>query len=828
MRKLIFTLLLITLLSIGFSSKIDPLLIKEFKSHRTNGISQLGLTEKKLDFIVWYKNSIPEGNVIKKFHNFPVAVFRGSLSDVYRIANDSNTVYIFASRKFRPLLNETVNSTNSIIGDYPQIFSNYNGSGIKIEVIDSGANWSLPFLENVSHETLNITNLNGDHGNAVISEIVSENDSYPGIARGATIYDARIFDSNGYANLSDLLSAIDWGISKNVNIESMSLGYSNGGFGQHSIYLQLLFDQIFGIHNDTLYVIAAGNTPGNFTISQPASSTPMNVIAVGAVYKNGSVWENSSRGPLESNRIKPDVCAPGLIYTFDSNGSLALWEGTSMAAPLVSGAAAIIEQASNHTLSSSEVKLILMEGAENGSVWECGAGTINVSKSLDLLNKTIIVVDDNYLGYVGNYTNLTVRLKNFGNPQWVNLTIYYYNWTIWNTTKVYVNGTNETTFNLKIPNLSWDKSYGWIVLNDSAKLPFSWAKSVIIQPSQFYSRINITNRFYTINYSALPDGLPLPLFIIGYHNNTPSLSWNEITPLDKDLSGFSFNGTNSSETFEIFPFREYQMKDYKFYNLENNSVNVSLFDFSYSIVTNNWFVNQSGIFFIEIGGIDPNDLIVENCTNGCVPMTNGITIIYDEMIPINFKFMVWKDNNTKLNIHSINSQNFTISVFSYVSTETVDRFSSKLLPMADLYVVDKYYPIEYKSYNATVNCSKVVENKFSHLKCNITLPTNTNGTYNFYVYRRGEGLLSNDQYSIVVKEVNIINGKGSVDILLYPYLGTEYCLGNLTITNITECNGIHGYVFSGGNSKASSSEIEGWLSDLVETVSKMLNFYVGG
>ncbi|MCM3456360.1 S8 family serine peptidase [Heyndrickxia oleronia] len=99
----------------------------------------------------------------------------------------------------------------------------------------------------------------------------------------------------------------------------------------------------------------------------------------------------SSRGPVTSNwSIKPDIIAPGVSIksTVPNNRYLAL-QGTSMAAPYIAGAAALIKQA-HPKWTPTEIKAALMNTAtplyNNGGarykVFEQGAGRVNIDKAI--------------------------------------------------------------------------------------------------------------------------------------------------------------------------------------------------------------------------------------------------------------------------------------------------------------------------------------------------------------------------------------------------------------------------------------------------------------
>ncbi|MYA69013.1 S8 family serine peptidase, partial [Candidatus Poribacteria bacterium] len=108
------------------------------------------------------------------------------------------------------------------------------------------------------------------------------------------------------------------------------------------------------------------------TVGVPGYSAK--VITVGAVDRNNSITDYSSQGPSDTGLIKPEVVAPGEVWT--TAGSV-YWNstgpalGTSVAAPHVSGVAALIldavgkNSAGEWNFSPAEVKSAIVRGAEN-------------------------------------------------------------------------------------------------------------------------------------------------------------------------------------------------------------------------------------------------------------------------------------------------------------------------------------------------------------------------------------------------------------------------------------------------------------------------------
>jgi len=145
-------------------------------------------------------------------------------------------------------------------------------------------------------------------------------------------------------------------------------------------------------------VIAAGNEGelGLYTIGSPGTSA--NAITVGAIDDmRDYIAYFSSRGPVgygTGQYIKPDVVAPGTNITSTVvGGDYKSYSGTSMAAPHVSGTAALLLQA-DPTLTPTDIKQKLMDTAidlgEPGPDNSYGAGRISAYAAV---NSTVSLSD---------------------------------------------------------------------------------------------------------------------------------------------------------------------------------------------------------------------------------------------------------------------------------------------------------------------------------------------------------------------------------------------------------------------------------------------------
>ncbi len=159
-------------------------------------------------------------------------------------------------------------------------------------------------------------------------------------------------------------------------------------------------------------VFAAGNSgPGAKSIGNPADrgTSPFSSFAVGNFDLNsvavdsdnpdsvvgftGAIEKTSSRGPTECgpDSLKPEVAAPGTnIYSsvFGNQLDSLFWTGTSMAAPHVAGAVAILRQY-NPNATVDTIKWALANSATDieipGPDSLSGFGLINIPKALSLI-----------------------------------------------------------------------------------------------------------------------------------------------------------------------------------------------------------------------------------------------------------------------------------------------------------------------------------------------------------------------------------------------------------------------------------------------------------
>ena len=170
-----------------------------------------------------------------------------------------------------------------------------------------------------------------DHGTEVAGILGAIGNNGVGIAGAAwnvTILPVRITDnSDTTAWCSDMANGIEWAADHGAKI--VNLSYETAGC-PHTIEAASQYAQSRG----ALVVVAAGNESLLLTGSYPDSHT---FLMVGAT-------DSSDKAAPFSNRGTPvTMMAPGVsLYTTSPGGAFKTVNGTSFAAPLVSGAAALL------------------------------------------------------------------------------------------------------------------------------------------------------------------------------------------------------------------------------------------------------------------------------------------------------------------------------------------------------------------------------------------------------------------------------------------------------------------------------------------------------
>ena len=368
--------------------------LREMKRERSNANVNVIVRYKQNPHTRNFERATRQGGKFRKhFRHVRSAAFSIRARKVEALAADPDIEYISPDRKVRGTLEQAVPTT------YADIAHNFGfeGEGIGVAVIDSGIQdhnyLDLDLRVTYSESFIDYTSLDRyGHGNHVAGIIAGDGSDAAGIASEVDLISLKVLDAQGSGTDSAVIAAIERAIelkdTYNIRVMNLSLGrpvfesYQTDPLCQA---VQAAWDA--GI----VVVVAAGNlgrnnsfdNDGYATITAPANHP--SVITVGAMNMVGTdtraddkITTYSSKGPsLIDHVVKPDLVAPGnVIVSLNARGSelfksfqdnhvgnkLFRLSGTSMAAPMVSGAAVLlIEQ--NPNLTPDQVKARLMRTA---------------------------------------------------------------------------------------------------------------------------------------------------------------------------------------------------------------------------------------------------------------------------------------------------------------------------------------------------------------------------------------------------------------------------------------------------------------------------------
>jgi len=332
-------------------------------------------------------------------------------------------------------------SVDSIGAGYVRDTLNITGRNVTVAVVDTGIDYTHPDLGGCTQGEFLAGNCsrviggwdfylnNADpmdqhsHGTHVAG-IIGANGGITGVAPDVSFYALAVCskESNPICWDSDIIAAIDWAVAHNADVISISLGapyHPNDEVGP----LEQAIDE--AVRRGVVVSVSAGNLgSGTSTIEHPAASGQ--AITVGNVDDRGSsrtsddgISSSSSRGPAAFGRLDPDVSAPGTwILSTMPNNSSDYKSGTSMSAPHVSGAAALLLE-SEPTLTPSQVRSILIHSAENisGHVFEKGGGEVNVTRAILATVRGSVNSQDRFEGELlpGQFKSIEIDYSNIGN-----------------------------------------------------------------------------------------------------------------------------------------------------------------------------------------------------------------------------------------------------------------------------------------------------------------------------------------------------------------------------------------------------------------------------
>lgn len=228
----------------------------------------------------------------------------------------------------------------SAIGAGPELDRSQWGKGVTVAVLDSGVATHPTFTDGqIIHVDLVNDGLPYEgHGTAIASLIVGNVEGAQGVSPAAKILDVRIAGADGSDSFL-LARGIETALDRGAQVINISMG----SYGDSSVVAQAISD---ALQRGVIVVASAGND-GAAVKDWPAAYP--GVISVSGVDASGQLAYFSNSGT-------PTLAAPGVgipsAFTQGNKPFLAIGDGTSQAAALVSGAAAAILSQGGDVLST--------------------------------------------------------------------------------------------------------------------------------------------------------------------------------------------------------------------------------------------------------------------------------------------------------------------------------------------------------------------------------------------------------------------------------------------------------------------------------------------
>ncbi|WMJ77718.1 MULTISPECIES: S8 family peptidase [unclassified Sedimentibacter] len=322
-----------------------------------------------------------------------------SINSILKLTNDPDVEFISYDSKVFAVMDVARDAIGAdFISD-----TGYTGKDVTVAIIDTGISPHMDliypnsriagFKDFVNNESrMYDDNGHGTHCAGILAGSgYASKGKYKGIAPEANILSIKVLDENGNGNTSDILSTVQWIIDNKEVYKTRIINFSLGAIAQSREKRDPLVKAANrAIENNFIVVAAVGNSgPLRNTILSPATSR--HVISVGALddkrtpeLNDDVIAEFSSRGPTFDRIKKPDLIAPGVNIMSLSNTNLKGYtnlSGTSMSAPMVSGAAALLlNENPNYTHFDIKRKLLNACSRIKASSYEQGAGVLDISR----------------------------------------------------------------------------------------------------------------------------------------------------------------------------------------------------------------------------------------------------------------------------------------------------------------------------------------------------------------------------------------------------------------------------------------------------------------
>ena len=290
------------------------------------------------------------------------------------------------------------------------------GEDIKVAVIDTGVDLEHPalvealapekewwdFVDNDAVPQEEGVLGEGGYGHGTnVAGIVRQ------VAPRATILPIRVLGPDGGGNLTDVASAIHWAVKMKADVINLSLGSDEE--------VEAVEEVIDAAAKKGVLIVASTGNTGDTAVSYPARSATEGKTAPQRLSVT-SVDSADVKSDFATYRAEVELSAPGEnVYSPAPGERLAAWSGTSMAAPMASGALALA-LGEKLTVPKKEVAEVLKaqsadlyaNGLNQDYVGQLGEGRLDLAAFLGEVVKQK-KDEDKDASCKGGVTSLTLR-----------------------------------------------------------------------------------------------------------------------------------------------------------------------------------------------------------------------------------------------------------------------------------------------------------------------------------------------------------------------------------------------------------------------------------
>jgi thermitase len=264
-------------------------------------------------------------------------VWAGGLSTVW--AGGLSTVWAGGTYSWLP---ENTNNWKQIRLQQAHSLAKNLGAGVKIAIIDTGVDVKHPALSQglaPSNEWKDFVDNDatpqeigtlgvGAYGHGTnVASIVRQ------IAPRATILPIRVLDTNGDGTILNVVAGIQWAVAKGAKVINLSLGSNTKS--------STLEAALKAATNAGVFIVSSAGNENSKNVTFPAASSASGLAAWQQLSVT-SVDQADLKSAFSNHANSVELSAPGeIIFGAAPNLRTTAWSGTSMAAPIASGALAL-------------------------------------------------------------------------------------------------------------------------------------------------------------------------------------------------------------------------------------------------------------------------------------------------------------------------------------------------------------------------------------------------------------------------------------------------------------------------------------------------------